>query len=427
MYSDRIFAHIRLLLMVVAIAIPSLSSAQTEEQPITLEDLIRNLVGANPEISAAQIRYETAQTRPSQEAALPDPQISFGWMSAGTILPGGGLGEDPNASIEFQVSQEIPFPGKRGLRADVAGKEAENQHQLWSVELRSRVAALKTAYYELLYSHDALDLLLENQQTLRELSKVAEARYTVGKAMQQDLIKAQTEVAILQNRILALQQRQQSLAAAINTLLNRPAAAGLGLPQPVALPELLPYESYLSAAKKNAPALLSQQSLIHSREAGLKLAKKEIYPDFELMSGYYYKGKLEDMWEVRAGISLPVFAGSKQRRHEQEAALQLNEAHQNYRSTEQTLEFRLRDAYVKAQTSLNLTELYAKQIVPQSKLGLESSLASYESGGVDFLTVLSNFTSILEYRMNVYEQQTEYLKAHAVLEELAGDAEEGHS
>lgn len=427
MYSHFISAQLYRVLVILAISIPCMSSAETAEPSITLDVLVRELIAGNPEIRAAQLRYETALTRPSQEAALPDPRVSVGWMSAGTILPGGGLGEDSNASIGLQVSQEIPFPGKRGLRADVADKLAENQRQLWSVELRERIASLKIAYYELFFSHEAMDLLLENQQTLRNISKVAEVRYTVGKAIQQDLIKAQTEVAILQNRILALQQRQQSLAAAINTLVNRPAASELGRPQPIPLPQLQSYEAYLAAAKKNAPLLLSQQSMIQGREAGMKLAQKEIYPDLELMSGYYYKGKLEDMWEVRAEISLPIFAGSKQRRHEQEAALQFNEARQNYRSAEQTLEFQLRDAYVKAQTSLNLTELYAKQIIPDSKLGLESSLASYESGGVDFLTVLSHFTTILDYRMNLYEQQTEYLKAHAVLDELAGSAEEGQS
>jgi hypothetical protein len=45
-------------------------------------------------------------------------------------------------------------------------------------------------------------------------------------------------------------------------------------------------------------------------------------------------------------------------------------------------------------------------------------LASYETGGVDFLTVLANFTTIREYQISYYEQQSEYLKALAGLEEL---------
>jgi outer membrane protein TolC len=59
-------------------------------------------------------------------------------------------------------------------------------------------------------------------------------------------------------------------------------------------------------------------------------------------------------------------------------------------------------------------------VVPQSELALQSSLASYEAGSVDFLTVLSNLTTIREYQMSYYEQRAEYLKALSGLEELAG-------
>ena len=70
-------------------------------------------------------------------------------------------------------------------------------------------------------------------------------------------------------------------------------------------------------------------------------------------------------------------------------------------------------------------DLYSKQIVPQSQLALESSLASYETGNIDFLSVLSNFNTIRDYQMNFYEQQAEYLKALSRLEELVGSVTVG--
>lgn len=401
---------------------PALVSGQQQET-ISLDALIRELLQANPEIQAAGYRYDASLTRPSRESALPDPRLSFGWMSAGTILPGGKLGEDPNANINLQVSQEFPFPGKRGLMAEIARKDSESEKQMRAATVRSRIAALRTAYYDLSFTYQALELLNQNQQSLRQLSKVAEVRYTVGKAMQQDLIKSETEVAILQNRILALQQQQQSLIAEINTLLNRPADSSLGRPAPVLLPALDSYDLLVSRIKTTSPLLLSQQSGIEKQQTSVRLAGKGTRPDFEIMMGYYNLGKLQDMWEVRAGISLPIFYKTKQRKQLEEATLQLGEAKQNYRAASQMLEFKLRDAYVKAQTSRNLMDLYDKQIVPQSNLALESSMASYETGGVDFLTVLSNFTVIREYRMNRLEQEANYLKALALIDELTGGEE----
>lgn len=407
-------------LLLIAAALFVRDAKAEPQEPLRLEALVEELLKVNPEIQAADARYQAALARPSAQGAMPDPRINFGWMSAGTILPGGQLGENPNSNIGLQVSQEFPYPGKRGLRSDLALKEADSDKQLRSATLRNRVASLKSAFFELSYACDALKLLQENQQTLQQLGKVAEARYSVGKAMQQDLIRAQTEVAILQTRILALEQKKQSAAAEINTLLDRPAVTPTGQPEALPLPSLEPYDVLLARARENSPTLQSTRFTIDKEEAGVKLAQKESYPDFEVMMGYYYQGAMTDMWEVRAGISIPVFYKSRQRKQVEEATLKLGEAKLNYRAAETSLEFSVRNAYVKADTARSLMDLYEKQITPLSGLALESSLVSYESGGVDFLTVLSNFSTIVEYRLNHLEQRTEYLKALAALEELAG-------
>ena len=91
-----------------------------------------------------------------------------------------------------------------------------------------------------------------------------------------------------------------------------------------------------------------------------------------------------------------------------------------YRNEQQMLLFRLRDRYVAAEAAQKLMDLYSRQVVPQSELALQSSLASYEGGSVDFLTVLSNFNTIRDYQMNYLEQRAEYLKALSGLEELTG-------
>ena len=96
------------------------------------------------------------------------------------------------------------------------------------------------------------------------------------------------------------------------------------------------------------------------------------------------------------------------------------EAQRTYRNEQQWLLFRLRDRYVAAEAALKLMNLYSQQVVPQSELALQSSLASYEGGSVDFLTVLSNFNTIRDYQMNYFEQRAEYLKALSGLEELTG-------
>jgi cobalt-zinc-cadmium efflux system outer membrane protein len=150
----------------------------------------------------------------------------------------------------------------------------------------------------------------------------------------------------------------------------------------------------------------------------VQMARKEYYPDFDVMAGYYNMGRMKDMWEMKVQINVPVYFWRKQRYGLEESTLRLVEAQRTYRSNEQMLAFRIRDRFQMAEAARKLMELYSKRVVPQSRFALESSLTSYETGAADFLTVFSNFNTILQYETSYYEQQAEYLKALTSLEEL---------
>src|SRR5215475_3841705 len=102
----------------VSIAVVGAARAQS------LNVLVAEALRENREILAAQKRYEAARQRPGQERSLPDPMVSLGYASNGWPYPGAGLGSDVTSNIGMMVSQEIPFPGKRQLRGEIAAKEA---------------------------------------------------------------------------------------------------------------------------------------------------------------------------------------------------------------------------------------------------------------------------------------------------------------
>jgi outer membrane protein, heavy metal efflux system len=394
---------------------------QPKQESVKLDALVEELLRSNPELQAAHKRYEAALTRPAQESALPDPRITAGWISNGWPYPGAGLGSEVTSNIGIQIAQEIPFPGKRALKGGIAQKEADSAAQeIRALELRL-VAQLKERYYDLLYIYEAVDLIHRNQELLQQMAKLAEARYSAGKAMQQDIIKAGIEVAILDTRLIVLEQKKLSGNSEINALLNRPPDATLGLPEKVStLPPLESFESLRARALEASPLLRSQQAVIDGRELNVQSARKAYYPDFDVMSGYYNQGSMKPMWEFKVQLNIPLYFRNKQRYGLEEAGATLAEAQRTYRNGQQWLLFRLRDRYVAAQAALKLMDLYSQQVEPQSEFALQSSLAGYEGGSSDFLTVLSNFNTIRDYQMNYLEQRAEYLKALSGLEELMG-------
>jgi outer membrane protein, heavy metal efflux system len=400
---------------------PSGAIPAASREFVNLDSLVEELLRSNPELQAVRKRYEAALTRPAQESALPDPRITAGWISNGWPYPGAGLGSEPTSNIGLQFAQEIPFPGKRALKGGIAQKAVESEAQaVRAAELRL-VAQIKEKYYDLLYVYEAVDLIRRNQVLLQQMAKVAEARYSAGKAMQQDIIKAGIEVAILENQLISLEQKKLSSNSEINALLNHPPDAGLGRPEVVsALPPLASFESLRAQALEGSPLLQGQRAVIDGRQLSVQSAQKAYYPDFDVMSGYYNQGAMKPMWEFKVQINVPLYFGKKQRYGLEEAGANLVEAQRMYRNDQQWLLFRLRDRYVAAEAALKLMNLYSQQVVPQSELALQSSLAGYESGSVDFLTVLSNFNTIRDYQMNYFEQRAEYLKALSGLEALTG-------
>jgi len=388
-----------------------------------LPDLIREALSNNPEILAAQKRYEAARQRPTQESSLPEPTLSLGYNSVGNPLPGAGLGTQVLANAGVMVSQEVPFPGKLKLKGDMASKEAQAEFQQYQAVQLTMISRLKQAYYRLQYTYAATDLLVRNRDLLEKLLKVTEDRYSVGRAAQQDVFKAQTQTSILETRLVKLEQERRSRSAEIDSILNRAVGTPVGRPEDVKPKELTAtLEELLAAARQNSPMLGRDRKMIERSELAVNMARKEYYPDVTLNAGYYNMGSMPPMYEVRADLKVPIYFWRKQRAGVNEQAGNLSQVRRMYEATDQSLRYQIQDDFLMAQASARLMKLYRQTVVPQGNLALEASLSTYETGSADFLSVLSNFTMVLDYEMNYHDEALNYALALSRLEEMTGQA-----
>jgi outer membrane protein TolC len=392
-----------------------------QEEPLKLDELVKEALRSNPEIAASQKRYEAARQRPSQASSLPDPMFSPGYTSNGNPLPGAQLGTSPTSSIGFMVSQEVPFPGKLKLRGNIAGKEAEAEYQNYDLTQLSVISRVKQAYYRLSYAYAATGVLERNRELLTKLLRITEARYSVGRAAQQDVYKTQTQLSILETRLVQLRREKEAREAELNSLLNRRPGSPLGKP-PEPEPQILAttLNELYGYAEQNAPMLRRDQKMIERSELAVNLARKDYYPDYTVSAGYFNQGAMPAMYQARVDIKVPLYFWRKQRAGVAEQAQSLVESRRNYEATNQNLHFRIKDDYLMADTSSRLVDLYGKTVIPQSTLALQSSLSSYETGTVDFLSVLTNYITVVEYEMNYYEELQSFYVALSRLEEMTG-------
>lgn len=389
---------------------------------ITLDSLVEEALARNPEIAAARQRVEAALERPAQERSLPDPMVSAGWASVGNPFPGAGLGEEPMANAGVMVTQPIPFPGKRGLKAAVAAREAEAERQQLEAVRLNVLARLKVAYYHLATIAATQDVLARNRQLLDTLLKVSEARYAVGSTPQQDVFKAQAEVTVLELRQERLEAQRRAREAELNALLDRSPGAPLGEPELPVLPRVdRSLDALLADARANAPMLLRERSRIAAAETAVDAARREYKPDFAVSGGYYNQGSMPAMYEFRFDVTVP-FRRARRAAAVREQASRLGAARSTLDFTRRDIEARLQEEYAAASTSARLAQLYRDTLLPQVRLALESSLAGYQTGRVEFLSVLTNFAAVLDNEVRYFDELSAFHAATSRIEEMTGVA-----
>jgi outer membrane protein TolC len=395
------------------------SPAESALPPAALEELISEALRDNPGVQSALRLVEARRRRVPQARALPDPVVSVGWM--GDIKPFGVQRQDPSSYRSLSAMQEIPYPGKLKLRGDIADREAEALWWDYEAVRRAVVAEVKTAYYDYFAAFKAIEITRKNQDLLEKLVKIAETRYQVGKGIQQDVLKAQVELSRLRQRLTVFEQEQRTAQVRLNTLLFRAAEMPLGPPASVEMAKLTyALETLYQLARENDTSLQREQRLIERSQLAVNLARKEYYPDLGV--GYMYQNRplMPEMHGFTFSVNIPIFYKSKQREGVNEATEELVSAERSRENRETMLSFEVKQQYLAAKASEELARLYSQAVVPQSSLALESALAAYEVGSVDFLTLVDNFVTVLDYEIEYYREVANYQVTLARLEPLVG-------
>lgn len=390
--------------------------------PVLLNDLVTEALEQNPEIKAMQRSFDMMRARIPQAKALPEPMLSYGYMGNAIPIPPFDIQKgDPSSARTLSFTQELPFPGKLAIKGKMANAAAEAEWWNYEQTRLNVVAEVKDAYFDLYFLHKAIETVTKNQELLEKFVKIAEASYSVGKGIQQDVLKAQVEVSRLVDQLTVLEQRKQTAEARLNSLLFREPETPIGV-----LEEIKPREFTFSLtdlremALTNFPTLKAQRRKIDREQYGVELARKDFYPDFNVGFTYFNRPGLPEMYAVNVGVKIPLYFWQKQRPAVAEATATAATEKQRLENTTTLLFFRIKDRYLAVTTAQRLVKLYGTTIIPQSSLSLESAISGYEVGKVDFLTLLDNLVTLLNYELSYYEQLSNQEKAIAALEPFVG-------
>src|SRR5712692_3422929 len=396
----------------------ALANAQAEERTFGPNDLVSELLHNNPEIQAARSRFEAATKRPSQAGTLPEPTASY--TNFGVGHPFSRLNGSNFAYQGFGVSQEFPFPGKLSLASEEAKREAEGIQQNYQLVVLEVTARLKVAYYEWLTVNKAIELTRKHSDLLSRFEEIARNRYTVGKGLQQDVLKAQLEVSSLEREIAMLDEKRQRAEAEIASLLAVPSIS-LRAPGEVQTSTFSMSLDDLIKATNEAPRIRAEQKMVDARAVGINRSLKDFRPDFGVNLQWQHTGSnFPDYYMATVEVKIPIYYARKQRYALEESYSRLNEAKQNYRSAQQEAVYQVKEQYLAIKSSERILNLYKTTLLPQAQLTVDSAVSAYEAGSIDFLSLLTNLTNLNSLERQYYDEVARHEEAIARLEPIAG-------
>ena len=379
---------------------------------LDLESLRREVLARNPSLAAMHSSWQASLSRYPQVTALRDPEFSY------ALAPNTIDSDSANLGEKFELRQHFPWPGKLALRGEAAIDRAEAAGYDFEAMRIELLEAVDLAFYQYYFIERSIEINHVNQELLRELKRIAEARYGAGLVEKQDALQAEVEHQHLVHRGIVLRRIRDVAAARINTLLNVPPASNVPAPPKrlqsvVALPS---YETLTEHALDSRPELEALAARVRAFEAEVRLAEREYLPDLSVSGAYNSLWGVNDRRTlVGVGINLPLQISSRKAAVD-EAEAKRSSATAELAARRAAILFDVTSAAEEVEEGAHVVNLYDRSIVPAADESLAAARSGYESGTNDFLTLVAAEKTLMLSRLGWEEAMTQYHQSRARLE-----------
>jgi len=361
----------------------------------TLREAVYVAVQNNPQVIAAYADWASAVENITIARSLPDPKLTFQAYiqdSLTSLMPG--------------LSADIPGPGKREVRAVAATAESRAKYFHFATAVQQTAFDVQKSYYPLHFLDAKLRVNRQTLALLAELEALARAQNEVGQGTLQDVLKVQIEQKQLQTETTNLDDSRNVMLAQFKAALGlRPGQLDPPVPAEADFTDNQSADEQLLAnALKENPRLLELAAEIRVAEANLQVARKENTPDFS--GGLQAEVYEPPLFWPQASITLPIWRDKlAAERAAAEAGLRTARARLTAGQISLAVEF-AEQSYLMREADRELT-LLRQSLLLRARQSLEIARSAYRSGRVDFLNVIEDERSLLNFQLDEIAAQTQ--------------------
>ena len=378
--------------------------------------LIASVLARNPDVDAAREGLRAALAEVDAATGLDDPMVSY------ELAPLSVVGDAPFGH-RVEIRQPLPFPGKRRLAGEAALAMAEAEAaeiEAVQLELAQMTSELFDEYYVVAR---ALAINEHHRALMTEMKESAEIQYVAGRASQQDPIQAEVELAELEIERLGLETQRAEIVAQLNGLLHRSPEAALPPPPDELDLAVAPEgtsEELQALALERRPQRDAAQARIRAAQAEIAVAKRDYYPDFELMAGYDSMWDMpEHQWMVGVMVEVPLQRG-KRRAAVEKAEAETAKMRFEDESLADEIQVEVARAYRRVVEAKERVVLHEKTLLPAVRDQLDAARAGFTSAQNDFMAVVAAEEALREAELELEMARAEVSRRQAALARAVG-------
>jgi cobalt-zinc-cadmium efflux system outer membrane protein len=316
-------------------------------------------------------------------------------IAAGTTITNGRAGwNSSTVALGNDPMTDIKWPGKLDAAARQTLENARAAGERFikaKYELRGKVLS---AYDDYALTAELIRLEQANEQLLDLTATTTASRNRAGSAGQQDVLKASNEVDLSRNDIANMQSQLASQRAAVNALLNRAADAALPVPGEQRVEKPIAYQDgeLIDLAAKNNPELVALADEIRGRQDGVRLAKLQYVPDFNLSAGTDLVGVTQS---VLGQATIPFFRYEALNAAISQADANLRASEAMRRQTGSDLAAQVVGDISAIRDADRQIELFGQTILPRGRQIVDIGRSVYETGHESLLDLLDGQRSLI--------------------------------
>ena len=389
----------------------------------TLADYLAFAALNNPGLKERFLNYTAAVEQVPQAGALPDPQLSYGYFIREVETRVGPQ------QHRLGIMQRFPWFGTLEARSDAASQRAKAAGQRFEAAKLELFRQVTDAYAEYVYLGSSIEIAAANVELLEHFEQVALIQYEAGRASFADVVRAQLELAVLEDTLRGLQELRPARAGRLNAILGRDPAKDLPWPVPVEpVMEPLETESVIAALRERNPDLEALRHQIEAAEHEVTLAQKRSLPDFSVGVDWIQTGSArmadvpnsgKDPVILMFSMNLPLWQDSYAAGRRQ-ARAQAAAQRRGRQEAENRLISQAQDSLYEYNDSRRKLRLYDEVLLPRAEELLEASKTGYQAAMVDFIGLIDAQRLLLQYELQYIRAAADNIQAVAAIERLAG-------